>query len=113
MHMFAPERPEITQGRKALLTDGSAIPHVLVQPLEDGFVHLQVMLNNYDAHGGYSWREHIMAPFGLITFFMEYANDPEAALEKYFGWTPQARLRAMVIDNREQPTAQDYANALL
>ena len=114
MHLFDPERPEVSPGQKAILTDGSAIPHVLVLPLENGFVHLQVMLKNYDAHGGYSWREHTVHPFGLMTFIRAYAEDPEAALEKYFGWTPQSRLRAMVIDKQEvNAAAQRYVDELL
>lgn len=113
MHMFAPERPNASPGQKALLIDGSAIPRILVTPQPNGYMCVAAMLNNYDAHGGYSWREREMHPFGLMTFFRAYAEDPEFALHHYFDWTPQPRTRAMVIDNRETGEAQDYVNALL
>ena len=115
MHLFDPERPEVSPGQKAILTDGSAIPHIMVIPLPEGvIIRLQVMLKNYDKHGGYSWH-HIDTPISLLTsFFIDYAHDPEETLKRVFGWEPQSRLRAMVIDKREvNAAAQRYVDELL
>jgi len=111
--MFAPERPECAPGQKALLLNGGAVPNVMIVPLENGLVRLQVMLNNYDAHGGYSWRHVDLEPEQIGYFFIRYTSDPEFWLKFYFNWQPQPRTRAMVIDNREVREAQDYVNALL
>ena len=123
MHLFAPERPEASPGRKALLIDGSAVPQVMVFPAEEpeypnyAFVNLAVMLRNYHDGGGfsYSWREKVIRPVELGPFFILYENDPEKTLELYFGWKPQAVVNAKpkAQPSREAIDAQNYVESLL
>ena len=114
MHLFDPERPEVSPGQKAILTDGSAVPHIMVMPLEDSTVKLSVMLRHYDVHGGYSWHSTELSTRYLSIWFEAYMSNPEDVLERSFGWTPQSRLRAMVIDKQEvNAAAQRYVDELL
>lgn len=88
MHLFAPERPEIAPGAKAILTDGSAIPRVIVVPHREDTYRLLVMLHKYDKHGGYTYFHADVTTIGISNFFASYMEDPEETLERYFGWTP-------------------------
>lgn len=89
MHLYDPNRPEIIPGRKAIVRDLSAVPHVSAFPLENGLIRLSVFLNNYDAHGGYSYRHTELPADDLAAFFSHYQIDTEDALLLYFDWSPQ------------------------
>lgn len=93
MHLFSPDRPEVSPNQKALLIDGSAIPHFIVRHLSTGQVLVSVMLNNYDLHGGYSYRTTIFDPWDLSEFLVAFLDDPEEMLLRYFGWKPQVRSK--------------------
>jgi hypothetical protein len=87
MHLFDPERPTLGNGNKAILGDGSAVPHVLVMPLAVGF-ELMVMLRSLGR--SHSWHTcHIGTPHDLGDFFAAYREDPEATLLTHFKWSHQ------------------------
>lgn len=91
MHLFAPERPEIVPGRKALLIDGSAIPHFLLRLEANGLVQLDVMLQKYDAHGGYAYHTMQCTIETLPELLAMFRANPEEMLNEYFGWMPKPK----------------------
>jgi len=99
MKLFDAARPEASPGTKALLLEGSAVPHISVLPREDGTYDLSVHLRNYDANER-SYSFHTTWIKDPTYFFDLYRNDPEAALLLVFGWTakqpPTVRARAAV-----------------
>ena len=108
MHMFASERPEASPGLKALLIEGSAIPHVIVRPISANTVAISVMLRNYaDADNrSYSYREAKVETLALGRFFNHYTEDPEAALESMFGWKADAKVHPPQWKSIYAPTYQ-------
>jgi hypothetical protein len=86
MHLFAPERPEITTGTKALRLDGSAIPHLLVQLTADGNAKIQVLLRRQDNYGGYGWHSFALPLDDIPELLRQFTLDPEQTLAEYFGW---------------------------
>ena len=94
MHLFAKERPEISPGQKALLLDGSAIPHITVTPLESGLFQLSTHLRNYSVNErSYSYYTIEIDAIELGSFFGEYCRDPETTLWAYFNWRAQTIVR--------------------
>jgi hypothetical protein len=91
MHMFAAERPNANQGRKAL-ADGSAMPYPVVVPTEEGKFALCFYLRVETSHSYGYFRTELDAS-DLPAFFTCYADDPELTLLRHFGWTTPA-LRA-------------------
>lgn len=91
MHLFSTDRPEASPNTKAILKDGSAIPHFIVLPQANGFIRVQCLLRNYDIHGGYSYRQTSLPVDELSLFFKLFVIDPEQALEDYFNWRPSAK----------------------
>ena len=116
MHLFDPLRPQASPNQPALLLDGSAVPHVVAMPTNDATVVLSVMLNNYDAHGGYSYRHAKVTMGGLRFFFLSFVESPEDTLKSYFDWEPQERRRASPPPAPKAALAAeiaDYVNELL
>lgn len=120
MNLFAPERPEASPGRKALLRDGSAVPQLSVFPgdVADTVV-VSVMVRDYISGELYSYTQKQIS-FGtnfLPSFVREYAYDPEMALEAYFGWRAQTPTAAKVRVSEEKATVrrevQQYIDDLL
>lgn len=120
MNIFAPERPEASPGRKALLLDGSAVPQLSVFPgdVADTVV-VSVMVRDYTSGELYSYTQKQIA-FAidfLPRFVRTYAYDPETTLETYFGWRAQTPAAAKTRVAEEKATArrevQQYINDLL
>lgn len=91
MHIYAPERPEISPGIKALLTDGSAIPHMVCTVKPNGSVRLACLLRNYDSADAYNYSYHAKDfwPDALPEFWQGFMSDPERALYLHFKWVPR------------------------
>ena len=104
MHLFSPERPKLGNGQPKLLNNNSAVPRLLAEPLPNGSIRLSLMLNNYDSHGGYSWRSVEVLRNSLPEFFTAFSVDPELTLLDYFGWQPQVSTKAIPIQLGPAPT---------
>ena len=94
MHLFSPERPEISTNVKSLLIDGSAVPNIMCRPLENGLIELSVMLRHYDDRGGYGYRHANVSLAEVSVFFAYFVTNPENCLEAYFDWKPSAKPTA-------------------
>jgi hypothetical protein len=120
MNLFAPDRPEASPGHKAILRDGSAIPHFVLRLEESGLVQLSAMLRNYDDNS-YSYRYAELPQDVLPEFLALFRANPEQALEDYFNWhaqPPTAALKLKVYSGSTssefaQQEAKRYANDLL
>lgn len=95
MHLFSAERPEASPGRKALLIDGSAIPALTIMPTIGNKVEISAHLRNYDSGESYAYSYHSIEVemIELEGLFNWYYTDPEATLEHYFNWKPQAMTK--------------------
>lgn len=117
MHLYSTDRPEASPGRKALLLDGSAVPQVMIYPLDDhNRVMLSIMLREYEQGSGYSYKYYFldMAGDDLEAFFLEYKADPEHTLELYFSWIPRVIIKPKLEEiSSEALNAQRYVNDLL
>lgn len=116
MYLYSNERPNIVNGRKALLIDGSAVPSVSVMPLPSGLMQLTVSLREYASGELYSYAQHhVEITIGSLEIFFEnYLEDPERTLAHFFKWTPQSpRYHAKPTITPEQLSAQAYADSLL
>ena len=102
MQLFSPDRPEASPGTKALLLDGSAVPSITLAPEGDDTFGVIVNLRNYAASGrSYSQRSITLSGSVLLTFLKDFVNDPEATLEQYYDWMPQATEQM-----RQRPATQ-------
>ena len=113
MHLFAPERPSAPGGQKAILVDASPMPHVVAKPLPTGQIRHQVLLQNYDANGGYSYRYVDLHPYEVEQFYRKFYDDPELAFKIYFRWTPQEPQVSREEPKPKADEAQQYAESLL
>jgi hypothetical protein len=113
MHLFAPERPEASPNRKAILLDGSAIPPILVIPQANGTIRAQVMLRCYDTHGGYRWHHIDVSHDELSVILCLFVRDPERVLKDYFGWTAQEPTKPMAAVKPRQTETTSYVDDLL
>jgi hypothetical protein len=110
MHLFAHERPETSPNQKALLIDGSAIPHIVMRPRPNGQILLQVLLRNYDDNS-HAYRQCMLPPGEIEWFFRHFYDSPENALKMYFHWEPKEPTAKPAPQAKTE--AQQYVNELL
>src|SRR5580700_10479942 len=108
MNLFAAERPEASPGHKAILRDGSAIPHFVLRLEETGLVQLSAMLRNYDDNS-YSYRNLFLPPDVLPEFLALFRANPEQALEDYFNWHAQSPTAALKLKVYSGSTSSEFA----
>ncbi len=104
MHLFSPDRPQVTAGSPALLVDKSACPFFSVRPVASGAIGVSVLLRDHDAPAAYSYsyRYREFAPDDLGPFFVAYANDPELCLHAFFGWQAKPVRQFLPAPNRRE-----------
>lgn len=116
MHLFSPQRPEASPGRKALLLDGSAIPTFTAAVTETGAVELSVLLREHTSGALFSYSHHnaLLEPSELSSFFRFFYEDPEGALSTYFDWTAlRASAKAKAKAETTLPTTLHDTSDLL
>ena len=93
MQFYHPDRPRTASGSPAILTDGSALPHLSFIPIRQDTVRLMVMLPDYEGRKDflYSYRHIDVVAHKAGNFLADYLEDPEVFFASHFGFVPQPR----------------------
>jgi len=92
MRLFSSERPLTPNSLPRLCLEGSVVPTISIipDPTTKNF-RLVAFLRNFSDTRNRSYSYHFVniSAEDISAFFIDYLLDPEATLEKYFGWSDQ------------------------